>query len=790
MAQHRTITRLAGALLAVGLVAGIGLAFFANSGKRTPPIPGSTPATGATTPQVTSADASVPGNVTPPTAVPGATGPTGAAATPPTGAGAASPAATAPPAATATGTTLAPLGVLSLKPAPASALTPIGSVNTGSGPGTASGSGYEMEVEFSPLGAGIESLRLARHFDTIKKDHKPYVVQRRHEHAGSAVVPLAALELFIADGSAPVGQRSYQRVALGDPTNPNVWTQVAPGAFRADVVDAAGQAVAAVHRVYRLDPGRFDLLLEQYVENLSGRDLIIRLTQLGPVDLDPGTIRYGGDLRRSRVGVVPAPSSSPDGQTVLARDHLLMRAQYMRETSTPGVFEPLAVWPPADPAGESLAFVALTNRFFAAALSAAPELQAKRSDGLPNKAWASVARVDRVVLPVPDAYGAYAHDSVGALLLTSADRVVPAGQRGDLSMRLYAGPMSNSTLASSAELESMGLPGLRVFTMGGPCGCCTFQPVAIFLRGFLGLLHDYVLFDWALAIIALVLCVKTLLHPITYWSQAKIQRFAKQMSAVAPKLQKLKEKYKDDPKRFREEQIKLMREEQVDYGGALGCFPMLLQTPIWIALYAMVMLTFELRHEGAFFGLFQAISGGSWGFLGDLAEPDNFIPLGFSFNIPLLSGIIGPIESINLLPLILGAVFYVQQKYLTPPPTTPLSPEQETTQKIMKFMIVVMFPLLMYNAPSALAIYFITNSTVGIIESKRIRAKVKAEDDRREELKKAAASNPNPRRRVPNEAEQPKGFFARMQDAVERRQKELDERRALREKEAKKRKGS
>jgi YidC/Oxa1 family membrane protein insertase len=233
-----------------------------------------------------------------------------------------------------------------------------------------------------------------------------------------------------------------------------------------------------------------------------------------------------------------------------------------------------------------------------------------------------------------------------------------------------------------------------------------------------------------------------------------------------------------------------MREEQVDYGGALGCLPMFLQTPIWIALYAMVMLTFELRHEGAFFGLFQSITSGEWGFLGDLAEPDKFIPLGFSFNIPLLSGLIGSIESINLLPIILGFVFWAQQKYMTPPPTTPLSPEQETTQKIMKFMIVFMFPLLMYNAPSALALYFITNSTVGIIESKRIRAKVKAEDERREELKKAAANNPTLRKRVANEAEQqPKGFFARMQDAVERRQKELDERRALREKEAKKRKG-
>jgi YidC/Oxa1 family membrane protein insertase len=201
---------------------------------------------------------------------------------------------------------------------------------------------------------------------------------------------------------------------------------------------------------------------------------------------------------------------------------------------------------------------------------------------------------------------------------------------------------------------------------------------------------------------------------------------------------------------------------------------MFLQMPIWIALYAMIYFTFELRHESAFYGLFQAISGGAWGFLGDLSEPDHFIPLPFSFDIPILSWIIptlGTIDSINLLPLLLGLVFYIQQKYLTPPTTTQLTPEQEMTQKIMKVMIVFLFPLFMYNAPSALSIYFICNSTVGIIESRRIRRKVEEEDKRLEEAKKAGLGRPG------REVQKPKGFFARMQDELERRQKELEERR-------------
>jgi len=262
--------------------------------------------------------------------------------------------------------------------------------------------------------------------------------------------------------------------------------------------------------------------------------------------------------------------------------------------------------------------------------------------------------------------------------------------------------------------------------------------------------------------------VRTILHPVTKWSQVRMQRFGKQMQAMAPKQAKLKEKYGNDPKRMQQEMANLWREEGVSPTGALGCIPMFLQMPIWIALYATLFFAVEMRHEPAFFGVFQAI--GMPTFLADLAEPDRFWVFSEAgVHVPVLSSLMGPIHSLNIMPLILGVVFFIQQKYLTPP-TANLTPEQEAQQKMMKWMSVLMFPLFMYNAPSALAIYFTANSTLGILESRYIRSHID-KYNLNEPPTKGGAKKP--------------GFFARMQQMAE--QQRLAAEKAQRESMKKKR---
>lgn len=704
------------------------------------------------------------------------------AATPPPAAdsAAATPPVPPPPQATAA----APIGEFRARRFPAAELAPIGSLTPKDAGGT-----FQMELEFSPFGAGLSRLRLANHFEHIdRKDHE--TIQRFVGLGGSdriGTTPLAAAFVNID------GRDVDLSLDTADPGS-TYWRQVEPGSFEAIITekDADGNErdVARITRRYVLKPGAYEVTLEQRLENLSTRELKVTWNQYGPGDLPLGTIRYGGDVRRVRFGYLLPPTLDPD-QIVLGSKYRLAHDSVLGK---PGVspsglpaWSPATLWPDDESRGEALrlSWAGMTSRYFAVALHPLPGsgIDLTKPAGA-DKEFKLIERVDRLAVPAPVDPKAVGHQSPGVMILrvTSPQLKVAPAASADLSMLVYAGPLSKTYIEAEPAAEFYGLEKLVIFTFGGPCAFCTFQPVALFLRWFLGFLHDHILFDWALAIMVLVVCVRTCLHPVTRWSQLSMIRFSKQMQALAPKQRAIQEKYKNDPAKMREEVTKLMREGHVDYGAAMkGCLPPLLQTPIWIALYAMIFFTFELRHEAAFFGAVQWITGGRWSFLADLAEPDNFVSFrdAFSwdgFSIPLLSGLMGPIQGLNILPLLLGVVFYIQQKYMTPPSTGQMTPEQEQQQKIMKVMTVVMFPVFMYNAPAALSLYFMVNSTLGILESKWIRAHADELEKRREAHLAAGGTAPGDhKRRSAGKQPAKPGFFARLQAEVERRQKLVED---------------
>jgi YidC/Oxa1 family membrane protein insertase len=140
--------------------------------------------------------------------------------------------------------------------------------------------------------------------------------------------------------------------------------------------------------------------------------------------------------------------------------------------------------------------------------------------------------------------------------------------------------------------------------------------------------------------------------------------------------------------------------------------------PIWIALWSALNTTFELRQAPFLWGY-------TW--IDDLARPDALIAFQSGFQLPIG---LPYISSLNLLPILLAVVFYLQQEFTPKPPAT--TPEQETQQKMMKWMS-LLFPVFLYSTPSGLCLYILTSTTIGIIESKRIRDHIKA----REEAEKA-----------------------------------------------------
>jgi YidC/Oxa1 family membrane protein insertase len=326
-------------------------------------------------------------------------------------------------------------------------------------------------------------------------------------------------------------------------------------------------------------------------------------------------------------------------------------------------------------------------------------------------------------------------------VLESPSATIAPGAEHALDVGVYAGPLDRHIL-NEQPYDALSMAGMIIYSMSGCCTWLTFQWLAHLLLWFLGFLHDYVVFDWGLAIIGLVCVVRTLLHPLTKKSQINMQRFGKQMQALKPEIDKLQKKFGSDPKRMQAEQMKLMREHGVNPLQMLGCLPMFLQMPIWIALWAMLYLAWDIHQQPAFYGVFQLL--GNWPFLADLSSQDNFIPLGAGFAIPLVGW---HVSAINLLPLLMGLVFFVQQKYMTPPQGPNVTPEMKQQQAIMKWMLVLMMPLIMYKAPSGLTLYIMTSSIIGILESRYVRRHI-------EQLDLAPAT-------AGNRASKPKGAIGR-----------------------------
>lgn len=643
-----------------------------------------------------------------------------------------------------------PLRARSYPPATAADLKPLGSLDDATG--------MMAQVKFSPVGAGIASIDLSRHFETWKRQ-QPLVLQQdqrvtRQTDAGTVVDTMTPFSALYADVNGQVVNLAYD--AAGPVWRPGESGK--PGDFEAYIVDAKDTPVLRLERRYELDPATYDLRLYQTVTNLTNVPIRFRWHQVGPVDLAAGGDGYGGDKRRLRFGYLLNSQMDPAQTTVVSNGFVIPRAEMLGGKS--GQFPiSLPQWPNAKSQadGFTLSWVGMTNRYFGVAVHSLIAPDAAPTAG---RALAHIAEIDRILIPtVVDGKP----DAVAGLKLSSDELTLPGQGSAELNLGVYAGPLDRKILKASPAGSALGLDGLVVYNLGGPCGICTFEFMTSILLGLLRFLHDSIFHDWSLAIMTLVVIVRTCLHPVTKWSQVRMQRFAKQMQGMAPKQKKIQERYKDDPKQMQAEMAKLWREEGISPFGMLGCLPMFLQTPVWMALYATLYFAVELRHEPAFYGLFQSVTSGKWGFLADLSHPDHAIDLGRTITVPILSSMVGPISAINILPLLLGAVFFVHQKYLTPPTTTPLTPEQESQQRIIKIMSVVMFPLFMYNAPSGLSLYFITNSTLGIFENKWIRAHID---------KHGLLSEENLKRKPKAEG----SFFQRMTQLAEAKRNEAERR--------------
>ncbi|MFC2007741.1 YidC/Oxa1 family membrane protein insertase [Chloroflexota bacterium] len=206
------------------------------------------------------------------------------------------------------------------------------------------------------------------------------------------------------------------------------------------------------------------------------------------------------------------------------------------------------------------------------------------------------------------------------------------------------------------------------------------------------MLTQYLGGSFGLAIITLTIGVNILILPLNL----KQIRSTKAMQEIQPRVAELQKKYAKDKQKLSQEQMKLYKESGMNPAGCL--LPMLIQMPVWIALYQSVMLSLAVAPEGLL-NLSRYLY--SW------PELYSILPLSRDF----MWGLLDLAEPNPVLAILVGATMWLQQKMATPVSS---DPKQAAQSRMMLWMMPMMFTFLALSFPSGLALFWVTSSIVRI----------------------------------------------------------------------------
>lgn len=233
--------------------------------------------------------------------------------------------------------------------------------------------------------------------------------------------------------------------------------------------------------------------------------------------------------------------------------------------------------------------------------------------------------------------------------------IIPAGETGEIKSQLYVGPKIQDNLEAIAENLDLTIDYGWLWWIAKPIFWLMSQ-----IQALVG--------NWGLTIILLTLIIKLVFFPLSaasYRSMANMRKFA-------PKMQEIKEKYGDNREKVSQEMMALYRKEKINPLG--GCLPILVQMPVFIALYWVLMESVELRQSPFIF----------W--IQDLSIKDPYF----------------------ILPLIMGASMFFQMK-LNPTPPDPMQ------ARIMQFMPII-FTVFFLWFPAGLVLYWVINNILSIAQ--------------------------------------------------------------------------
>ena len=258
------------------------------------------------------------------------------------------------------------------------------------------------------------------------------------------------------------------------------------------------------------------------------------------------------------------------------------------------------------------------------------------------------------------------------------ETTIAAGQTTEFNLKALIGPKETEMLAEAN------------YELGEAINFGWFDFLA---KPFLWIMNQIykVVPNYGVAIIVLTLMTKIILWPLGNKSYKSMN----DMKRMQPLMAEIREKYKNDKKKMNEETMALYRTYKINPMG--GCLPMVVQLPVFFALYRMLYQAIELRHAPFF------------GWINDLSAPDRLFD--FPFSIPFMQ----PPYGIPVLTVVMGATMFLQQK-MSPPPGDP------TQAKIMMFMPII-FTVIFINFPAGLVLYWLINNIFSIGQQYYIQKK-------------------------------------------------------------------
>jgi len=544
-------------------------------------------------------------------------------------------------------------------------------------------SGYKYQLQLSSKGASIREAAFSEFKDRDYKNPQPLVIiSPVLQRDGSEVLTMANTNFVFVQQQLqlPLNRLDWKSF---DVETTDDGSQVAR--FEAIIKrEDTGQPALKLTKTYKISRDSYLLDCDITAENLTNTEHKIRMNMAGPSGLDREAFRT--DMRK----IVAAFRDSQDKISSVKFDKKkLSKAENLEERQL------------TKPGGNFL-WIAAVNKYFAAILVPRPEEGKDYCDWITDK-------TGRFYNPDGDVKADSGDETLGLDLTTTTSTLAATGQADSsrkYNFQLYIGPKDKSLFDKNEMYRKLGFLQTIDF-MGCCCPTSIISPLAFGILALMKWMYGFIP-NYGIVIIILVFVMRLCMHPITKKSQVSMSK----MGTLAPKAEAIKKKYANNKAEMNKQMMALYREQGAS--PIMGFLPMMIQMPIWIALWSAVYASIDLR--GAAFLPF-------W--ITDLSVPDALVRFS-TLTIPLLGW---KIESLNLLPILMGVAFYLQQQLMPSQSNASTSPQMAQQQKMMKIMMPLLFPLMLYKAPSGVNLYIMASTFAGVIEQYVIRKHIREKEE-------------------------------------------------------------